>query len=162
MATRIPFSKPMADARCVSYSCGGERERFAMCECVKFTDLLTYQLQFKAGSDIDEKLSEKTKVLKRFVCDSVNEKPFYLRKQWSLPWRGVKRPVWLAKSRSEMEAQDSTVSSNQSWLERGLQRRELESSSPFDHALFGSVFFVFLNFHDNSHWQVRSSLCWQK
>lgn len=55
---------------------GGKR---ILCICenhVKITDLLTYQLQFKAGSDLDEKLSKKTEVIKQVVCDSVNEKHF--------------------------------------------------------------------------------------
>lgn len=59
----------------------GEKRVLCICECVKFTDLLTYQLQFKAGSDLEEKLSKKTKVIKQVVCDSVNEKSFSLRKQ---------------------------------------------------------------------------------
>lgn len=79
MATKISFSNPRADTH-ISSSCGGKRVLY-ICEHVKFAVLLMYQLQFKAGSDLDEKLSKKTKVIKQVVCDSVLEKFFSLRIQ---------------------------------------------------------------------------------
>jgi len=66
--------------RVVAPAAVGGKGAFCICERVKFTALLTYQLQFKAGSDLDKKLSKKMKVIKHVVCDSVNEKTIFSEK----------------------------------------------------------------------------------
>lgn len=66
MATKISFSIPRADTR-ISSSCGGKAGALHLwtCEIRSYRYILPmYQLQFKAGSDLDEKLSKKTKVIK--------------------------------------------------------------------------------------------------
>lgn len=73
VVTRVSFSKMMANTHCIPYKLGG-KERVYICEFVNFMELLTFQLQFKVGSDLEEKLSKQTEVIKQIVCDSVNEK----------------------------------------------------------------------------------------
>lgn len=73
VVTRVSFSKMMADTYCIPYKLGG-KEGVYICEFVNFMELLTFQLQFKVGSDLEEKLSKQTEVIKQIVCDSVNEK----------------------------------------------------------------------------------------
>lgn len=82
----------------------GERV-LCICELVRFTELLTFQLQFKVGSDLDEKLSKKTEVIKQIVCDSVDEKSLF-EKTMICALTCAKSPVLLAKSYFGIESPD--------------------------------------------------------
>lgn len=120
-----------------------------ICELVRFTELLTFQLQFKVGSDLDEELSKKTEVIKQIVCDSVDEKSLF-EKTMIRALTCAKSPVLLAKSYLEIETPGPPASSHWGQTQRGLRRLELQSSSPFAHVLFWLMLFVSLNFHDDS------------
>jgi len=99
---------------------------------VRFTELLTFQLQFKVGSDLDEKLSKKTEVIKQIVCDSVDEKSLSV-KTMIHALTCAKSPVLLAKSYFEIETPGPPASSHQEQAQCGLQRLELQSSGPLAH-----------------------------